>query len=366
MRGHIRQRAAGSWTIEASGGFDDGGKRIRLSRTIHGTRRDAEKTLTSLLREIDTGTAARPGTETFEAYLYRWLEHMRPRIRPVTWERYEILIRAHVVPRIGKVRLDKLRPHHLQRVVDEMLATRAQGTASKCYAVMAGSLTQAVRWRLLTVSPATGVAPPRVPRPELRVPSTEEIRRLIDATAGKPWELPVLIAATTGMRRGEVLALRWADVDLDGGTASIRRGKTGTARRVIHIPASTVAALKSHRKAQSERRLLCGAGWLDEDLVVDRGDGGPVIAASLSDGFARIAESVGLGDVRLHDLRHGFAVALLRAGVNVKVVAEALGHSRASFTLDTYMHVLPGMGEQVASVIETALAATSAASRPPE
>jgi len=125
-------------------------------------------------------------------------------------------------------------------------------------------------------------------------------------------------------------------------------------------------ALRSHRKEQAERRLLCAAAWLDNDLVVDRGDGGAVIAASLSAGFARIADRVGLGDVRLHDLRHGFAVALLRAGVNVKVVAEALGHSRASFTLDTYMHVLPGMGGQVAAAIETAFAATSAATRPSE
>ena len=153
---------------------------------------------------------------------------------------------------------------------------------------------------------------------------------------------------------------------VDAGTLSIRRGKTGIARRTVHVPASTVGALRAHRKEQAERRLLCGAAWADNDLVVDRGDGEPVIAASLSAGFARIADSVGLGDVRLHDLRHGFAVALLREGINVKVVAEALGHSRASFTLDTYMHVLPGMGEQVASAIETALAASSAAARPSE
>lgn len=170
-----------------------------------------------------SSNSARPGADTFETYLARWLEHMRPRVRQTTWERYEILVRPHVVPRIGRVRLDKLRAHHVQRVVDEMLETLAPGTAHKRYAVMASSLTQAVRWRLLSVSPATGVAPPRVPRPELRVPSTAEMRTLMDATADTPWGLPVLIAATTGMRRSEVLALRWSDVDLDAGTASIRR-----------------------------------------------------------------------------------------------------------------------------------------------
>jgi integrase len=185
----------------------------------------------------------------------------------------------------------------------------------------------------------------------------------MDATAGTPWGLPVLIAATTGLRRSEVLALRWADVDLNAGTASIRRGDRHGA---TDDPRPEVHRRRAEDSPQAERRLLCGAPWQDDDLVVDRGDGGPVIAVSLSAGFARIADSVGLGDVRLHDLRHGFAVALLREGVNVKVVAEALGHSRASFTLDTYMHVLPGMGEQVAAAIETAFAAASAATRPPE
>jgi integrase len=184
---------------------------------------------------------------------------------------------------------------------------------------------------------------------------------LVHAAQATPYGLPVRLAATTGARRAEILDWRWPDVDLDAGTASVRRGKTGTARRTIHLPASTVSALRAHRKEQAERRLLCGPAWQDHDLVVDRGDGEPVHPDSLSHAFAEIAESIGLGDVRLHDLRHGFAMALLRAGVNVKVVAEALGHARSSFTMDTYMHVLPGMGEQVATAIEEAFAASSAA-----
>ena len=153
--------------------------------------------------------------------------------------------------------------------------------------------------------------------------------------------------------------MHWADVDTEAGTLRVQRGKTSAARRTISLPPSAVAALKRHRKEQSERRLLCGAAWQDTDLLVDRGDGGPIDPDSLSHAFAAIAERVGLPEVRLHDLRHGFASALLKGGVNVKVVSEALGHSRSSFTLDVYAHVLPGMGEQVASVIETALGGTA-------
>ena len=157
--------------------------------------------------------------------------------------------------------------------------------------------------------------------------------------------VPALIAATAGMRRSEGLALRWSDVASTLALRRIRRGKTGTARRMIHIPKSTVVALRTHRKMQAEQRLVCGAGWLDNDLVVDRGDGEPVIPASLSAGFARIADSVGLGDVRLHDpTRVCRGVATGRREREAR--QRGLGHSRASFTLDVDMHVLPGMGSR--------------------
>ena len=360
MRGHIRQRAGGSWTLEASGGFNDAGKRVRITRTVRGSERDAGKALTKLLAEVHEGTAARAGTDTFGSYLVeRWLPHMRSRVGAETWQRYESLVRVQIVPRCGRVKLSALRPHHLQRVLDDMLASgAAAASVHKAYRVMAGALRQAVRWQQIATSPAAGVSPPRVSRPRLRIPDATEMRVLVDAAAETSYALP---AATTGARRGEIVALRWRDVDLDGATASIIAAKTDTGRRTIHLPSSTVATLRRHRKEQAERRLLCGQAWQDTDLVVDRGDGGPMNPDSVSHAFAEIAESVGLGAIRLHDTRHGFAVALLRAGVNVKVVSEATGHSRSSFTLDVYAAVLPGMGEQVATVIETALAASPAA-----
>lgn len=357
MRGHVRKRSAGSWTVEVSGGFDDAGRRVRITETIRGTERDAQRTLTRLLRDVDEGKVARAGAGTFGSYLTdRWLPHMRSRVREETWSRYESLVRIQIVPRCGRVRLAKLRPHHLQATLDGMLEDgAAPASVVKAHIVMASSLKQAVRWQLLTTNPAAGVSPPRAERPKLRIPTPEEMRKLIEAADGTPWALSVLLAATTGVRRGEVVALRWPDLDLEAGTLAVSRGKTSTARRTIALPPSTVVALKRHRKDQNERRLLCGEAWQETDLVVDRGDGGSVHPVSVSHGFAVIAERVGLPDVRLHDLRHGFASALLKAGVNVKVVSEALGHSRTAFTMDVYAHVLPGMGEQVASAIESAL-----------
>lgn len=366
MRGHISQRSPGSFTIQVSGGFDDAGRRVRATRTIRGNRTDAERALTRLLRDIDEGKVVRAGREMFAAYLTdRWLPHMRSRVSTETWTRYESLVRVHLVPRCGRVKLAALRPHHLQRALDGMLADGA-ATASvvKAHRLAAQALKQAVRWQLLPTSPADGVSPPRGKRRDLRIPTAEETRKLLDAAEGTPYAVPFLLAATTGMRRGEVVQLPWRDVDLDrrdpethkpAPVLRIRSGKTDRARRTISLPPSTAAVLRRHRAEQLERRLRIGEAWHDTGLVVERGNGLHVDPDTLTHVFADLAESVGLADVRLHDLRHGFATTLLAAGVNVKVVSEALGHASTAFTMDCYAHVLPTMGEAVASAIETSL-----------
>ena len=292
---------------------------------------------------------------------------MRSRVGTETWDRYEGLVNTHIVTRAGRVKLSRLRAHHLQAMLDAMLAEgAAPASVVKAHVVCSSALKQAVRWGLLATNPAAGVSPPAVRRPELMIPTPEQMRNLVDAAADTDHALPILLAATTGMRRGEIVSLRWDAVDfertvnVDGVSMPapalyVLDGKTNTARRTVSLPAFTVAALRAHKKAQNERRLLCGEAWQDFGLVVDRGDGGAVNPDSLSHAFADIAEGAGLPHIRFHDLRHGFATALLKAGVNVKIVSEALGHSRTAFTMDVYQHVLPGMGEQVASAIERAL-----------
>jgi integrase len=191
------------------------------------------------------------------------------------------------------------------------------------------------------------------------------VRRLLDEARG-PLRMALVLAASTGMRRGEILGLRWSAIDGDQvrvtsslqrvrGTLIFAAPKTDRARRTISLPSFAVDALKRWPHDQAERRLLAGAVWNDSDVVVDRGDGRPVDPAEFSHAFARLCSRVGLGGVRLHDLRHAFPTSLLTAGVHPKVVSEALGHASVAFTMDTYQHVLPTMGEQVAQAIETAL-----------
>jgi integrase len=186
----------------------------------------------------------------------------------------------------------------------------------------------------------------------LTVPNGDELDALIEAARGTTWEIPVLLAATTGARRGEVIALRWEHADLERGRLGVRdavqrqRGgglefvppKTARARREVPVPGFVVDRLREHRAAQARRRLMLGAGWDDLDLICDRGDGKPCDPSSFTHGFARIAKGAGLDGVRLHDVRHGVATELARRGVSPTVTSRVLGHASEAFTMAVYQH----------------------------
>lgn len=226
------------------------------------------------------------------------------------------------------------------------------------------ALRQGVRWQVLGVNPCAAVSPPRAERPKLVVPDPEQVRAILAGSEGSRYHVPLTLAATAGLRRGEALGLRWREVRLDEGTirvvASLQRAggelrflepKTDRSRRTVSLPPFAIETLRRARKEQAERRLLLGVAWVDEDVVADRGDGRPIEPGELSRAFHRLA-----GDgIRLHDLRHAFGSALLEAGIHPKIASEALGHSSVAFTMDTYQHVMPTMGSQVAAAIETTL-----------
>jgi integrase len=371
MRGSIRARGDG-YEISVSAGVDPvTGKRKRIYRWARG-KREAERVLTDLLKAVDSGSFADPGRLTMADYLRdHWLPHISTRVRPRTAQRYSQLLERHVVPVVGSVRMAKLRPAHVQQVVDQATASGlAPRTVAAVYRTLHGALAQAVRWQLLAVNASTAIRPPRTERPELHSPDTAKVGKVLDAARGTRLYVPLALAASTGLRRGEILALRWRDVDLEAGSfrvvASLQRvgadlvflpPKTDRARRTVGLPASTVALLRRHRKEQAERRLLLGEAWSDLELVIERGDGEPFPPDSLSRDWYRLVRRVGLPGLRLHDLRHAYATALLTAGVHPKVASEALGHSSVAFTMDTYQHLMPTMQDTATRAIEQALGA---------
>lgn len=311
-----------------------------------------------------------------------WLPHIRTRVRPRTSQRYQQLLELHVVPLIGSVKMAKLQPAHVEQVVDAATASGlAPRTVAGVYRTLHAALRQAIRWHLLSVNPAAAIEPPRAERAKLETPEAAKVAKVLDAARGTRLYVPLAILASTGLRRGELLALQWRYVELDRRvdgesapilrvTASLQRidgkdvflpPKTDRARRTVGLPPAAVALLRRHRREQLERRVLLGEAWTDLDLVIDRGDGEPFPPDSLSRDWYRLAHRIGLPDLRLHDLRHAFATRLLEASVHPKVVSEALGHSSVSFTMDTYQHLMPTMQDAATRAIEEAIGGTVAA-----
>jgi integrase len=369
MRGSIRPRGDG-YEISVSAGIDPvTGKRKRIYRWARG-KREAERVLTDLLKAVDSGSFADAGKLTIADYLRdTWLPHVATRVRPRTALRYRQLLEGHVISIIGSVKLAKLRPAHVQQVIDcAISAGLAPRTVAGVYRTLHGALAQAIRWQLLAVNAAAAIRPPRSERPKLQAPDTAKVAKVLNAARGTRLYVPIAVAASTGLRRGELLALRWSEVALDAGslrvTASLQRSgaalsflppKTDRGRRTVGLPPATVALLRRHRKEQLERRVLLGEAWADLDLVIERGDGEPFPPDSLSRDWYRLVRRIGLPGLRLHDLRHAYATALLEAGVHPKVASEALGHSSVSFTMDTYQHLMPTMQDAATRAIEEAL-----------
>jgi len=353
VRGTLRQRAKGTWTIQVYLGEDPVTKKKRyLARTVKGTKRQAELALAKLIQVVETGMDFDSGRITVSEYLERWLAASARSLRPKTLERYGELIRLHVTPVVGGIRLEKLQPLHLERIYQEVLAKGRSGqTALHVHRLLFTALRQAVAWQLLHRNVAEAVTPPKPQRKDIPPLTRRDVETLLKAVKDTELEVPTALALGTGMRLGEVLGLRWQDVDLEGGRArivqAIQQTSTGPvvvppkserSRRIVLLPSFVVKPLRRQKAAQAERRLVCGTEWQDNDLVIDRGDGGPMLTRVISRRFSSAMRKAGL-DLTFHGLRHGHASLMLAAGVDMKVVSERLGHSTIAITADLYTHV---------------------------
>ena len=302
-------------------------------------------------------------------YLSQWLRYSKGRLRSKTHEGYEGVIRLYASPGIGGVPLSRLHPLHLQECYASLIERGlAGGTVLNLHLVLAQALAQAVRWGLIERSPAAGAQPPRPRRPEPVVVDPALAARILEAVRGTCMELPAVVALATGMRRGEILALRWADLAPGFTVAQVKRSlqvsgegmhfvepKTRRSRRSVALPAFLRPYLVRQKEDQEARRAAC-PDWTDLDLVVDAGDGGPRHPDTLSSGWYRFLKHRGLPHVRFHDLRHAHATLLLLHRVHPKVVSERLGHASVGITLDTYSHVLPSMQSEAAAAIDALFA----------
>jgi len=304
------------------------------------------------------------------AYVNSWLETMRPTLRPRTWTRYEQLIRVHGQA-ISRLPLAKLGPEHVERLYAERIAAGVGPmTIRHLHARLHKAFGQAAQRGLVARNVISLVSPPRALRHEMVTLTEEQTRAFLHAAAGERLEGLYVLAVTTGMRQGELLGLRWADVDIDRASLQVRRSvqltglgeyvftppKTAKSRRKVELTKVAVAVLRRHRARQLQERLAAAGGWEDLDLVFANELGRPIDGTSLAKrSYRRILERAGLKRIRFHDLRHTAATLLLGRGVNPKIVSEQLGHAQIAITLDLYSHVTPTMQREAVNTLDAVL-----------
>jgi integrase len=385
VRGNVYKRESktggpGSWSVRFDTGRDSvTNKRKQVTKGGFRTRREAETWLRDQLGRLDRGEYVKPSRATYGEFLAAWLPAIRSTVRASTWESYERNIRRHLVPRLGHLPLQRLGPEHLNAVYAELLqGGRLDGSGglsvrsvAYLHTIVHRSLRDAVRWGKVTRNVADAADPPKGKAgKEMTTWTAAQLSVFLHGLEGDRLEVAILLGATTGMRRGEVLGLRWSDVDLDAGRLAVRQTlsaprnpdtgqhvpvygepKTRRGRRSVPLPAQTVAALRAHRLGQKKEQRWGGSGWQDHGLVFCEPDGSPIHPDRFRKRFEHRVARSGLPLIRFHDLRHTYATLALQAGVHAKVVSEILGHASIGITLDTYSHAVPGLQESAAETV---------------
>jgi integrase len=299
-------------------------------------------------------------TEWFAIYLE---QVAKPKIRPRTYDRYRSDIDRHILPAIGRYRLDKLRPAHLVSLYNVKAAEGLSGASVRhLHAVIRRALNVAIKWQLIAVNPASLVDSPRAAQHEITPLTADEAQRLIKAAKGDRMEARWLVGLALGMRQGEALGLWWDDLDLDAGLLRVRRAlqrrrggglvfadpKTQRSKRTIPLPAQLADALREHQARQEQERTAAGSLWRGSPCVFTTPIGTPVDPRNDFREFKKLLDRGGLPSVRLHDLRHTAASLLLAQNVPARVVMEILGHSQIGLTMNTYSHVAPEVSREAA------------------
>jgi integrase len=297
-------------------------------------------------------------------------------LAPRTYHNYKLQLRKHIIPSIGRVKLSKVSPAHVQALYAAKLSDGLKPSSVRyIHAVLHRALEQAVKWNLIPRNPARAVDPPKIRKDEITPLDSQQARKLLDAASGEKFEALYVLSLTVGAQMGEALGLRWSDIDLDAKTLRVNRQlqrirdggglvfsePKNASRRTVDLPQRAVEALRSHRKQQMEEQLRAASGWQDYRLVFVSGKGTPLDAQNIVNRhFKPLLRRAGLPNIRWHDLRHSCFTILLARGTHPKYVQHLAGHASIQLTLDRYSHWMPSMGKHTASAMDEALEADDA------
>ena len=379
MRGHIKQRSKGSWSIVLDLGRDPStGKRKQQWVTVRGTKKEAEKKLSELQHQLNTGEFVKSSKLTVREFLTQWFQdYVKTNARAATAEGYKIIVERHLIPSLGGIALAQLQPSHIQgyyaRALREGRCDGKGGLAARTvvhhHRVLREALSHAVKWGLVGRNVADAVDPPRAVNKEMKALDSAGVLQLLDAARGTIYFPLINLATFTGMRRSELLGLRWLDLNLSRGTVSIaqvlhclpggrivfEQPKTARSKRLVRLSQETTLALRAYRDTVEADLEQVGDSISGERLLFSQINGAPLLPNMVTHAFAKIIRRACLGGFTFHSLRHTHASIMLQQGVSSKTVAERLGHSTVVITLDTYSHLTPGVKEDAVDRFEEAL-----------
>lgn len=359
-RGHIKKRGKNSYSVIIT----IPGTEKRKWYTVKGIKKDAEKFLTEKLRELDTGTLIDSKNLTIKDYMNYWYEeHCLNKLSPTTYESYRRNLDAYIIPKLGHIKIDQLLPLHLQTFYKNCSEKGLSNTTViYIHRILHCALKQAMKWQLVIRNVADCVELPKKEKYQATVLDTYSLERLLKDIENTYIYLPVIIAISTGMRRGEILGLTWENVDLILGNIKVVQAlyptkeglrilppKTQKSKRTISIPPTLIKVLKEYRLKHETMKLKLGPEYDKHNYVCCNENGTPLCPTKLNHFFKDLLKNNELPAIRFHDLRHSHASLLLSQGVQPKVISDRLGHSTINITMDLYSHIYDATNREVAN-----------------
>jgi integrase len=370
VKGSIKKNnKTGKWDFVIDIGNDSiTGKRKQKRRRGFASKKAAETALIQLKNESLQGTYIEPTQQKYCDYFNEWLSGKAHNISSQTLQNYKSYFSKHINSVFGQVPLSKINPLLVQKFITTLREKKlSDSTIKRIFSVVNTSLNNAVKMELIAKNPASVIEKPAVKVKEMKIWDIEEVTNFLQKSKNSPYYIAFLLAITTGMRQGEILGLRWKDVDLDGGVLYVKQtlshdGKTFKAgakskagNRTIGIDDYTISALKQHRKIIAQNQLKYGISFQKNDLVICTPKGTPVNPRNLLRAFYNLMDNNHIPKIRFHDLRHTHSSLMLKQGENIKLISERLGHSNVRITLDTYSHVMPNMQKEASNRLSNKL-----------